>query len=95
MYSTPTLTLCELCGRDKPLTFHHLIPKAVHRRSRYQKRHTKLEMRTSGIEICRLCHTGIHDLFTEKQLAEHHTTKESLQEHPGLMKHIGWVKKQK
>ena len=42
------LTTCDLCGRDKPLTFHHLIPKALHRRRRYQKRDTKRKMRSAA-----------------------------------------------
>jgi hypothetical protein len=86
---------CELCGREKPLTFHHLIPKAVHGRKRFQKRHTKQELRSRGIYICRLCHSGIHDLISEKGLAENFTTKEALLEHPAVAKHVGWVKKQK
>lgn len=86
---------CDLCGREKPLTFHHLIPKAVHRRKRYQKRYPKKELQTRGLEICRLCHNGIHDLISEKELAENFTTKEALLEHPGILKHIAWVKKQK
>jgi len=89
------MTRCELCGREKPLTFHHLIPKAVHRRKRFQKRHTKDELRSRGIEICRLCHSGIHDLISEKELAEKFTTKEALLENPAVAKHVAWVKKQK
>ena len=86
---------CELCGRDKPLTFHHLIPKAVHGRNRYQKRHTKQELHSRGIYVCRLCHSGIHDLITERELADHFTTIEALLAHPGLQRHIAWVRKQK
>jgi hypothetical protein len=86
---------CELCGRDKPLTFHHLIPRAVHGRKRYQKRHSKQELRTRGIYVCRLCHNGIHDLISERELADRFTTIESLLEHPALLRHIAWVRKQK
>jgi hypothetical protein len=86
---------CELCGRQKPLTFHHLIPKAMHGKKRFQKRHTKAELRSRGIEICRLCHSGIHDLLSERELAEKFPTKEAQLDHPGMAKHIAWVKKQK
>ncbi len=55
----------------------------MHGKKRFQKRHTKAELRTSGIEICRLCHSGIHDLLSERELAEKFTTKEALLEHPG------------
>ena len=86
---------CELCGRQQPLTLHHLIPRAVHRKKRYQKRYAWQEMRSRGIAVCRLCHRGIHDLIPERELAEQYTTKESLLAHPGLARHIAWVKKQK
>jgi hypothetical protein len=86
---------CALCGRAKPLTFHHLIPKAMHGKKRFQKRHTKADMRTRGIDICRLCHNGIHDLLTERELAENFATTEALLENPAVARHVAWVKKQK
>ncbi len=89
------LTTCDLCGRDKPLTFHHLIPKALHRRRRYQKRHTKAEMRSCGIDICRQCHDGIHDLVSKQELADNFRSKEALLGHPAVARHVAWVKKQK
>lgn len=91
--STPDV--CELCGRAKPLTFHHLIPKAMHGKTRYRKRYTKEEMHTRGLMVCRLCHNGIHDLIEEKQLGEEFNTKEKLLTHEPLLKHIAWVRKQK
>ena len=90
-----TAECCELCGRRRPLTFHHLIPKAVHGKKRYRKRHTKEELQTRGIEVCRLCHDGIHDLISERELADAYRTKEALRAHPGLQRHITWVRKQK
>jgi len=89
------MSACELCGRDKPLTFHHLIPKAMHGKKRFQKRHTKDEMRTRGLNLCRLCHNGLHDLLTERELAEQFNSRELLLEHAGVAKHVAWVKKQK
>lgn len=86
---------CELCGRDKPLTFHHLIPRAVHGKRRYQKRYTKDELRHRGLNICRLCHSGIHDLISEKELAESFTSKAELLAHEGVARHVAWVRKQK
>lgn len=89
------MSACELCGRDKPLTFHHLIPKAMHGKKRFQKRHTKDELRTRGLNLCRLCHNGLHDLLTERELAEQFNSRELLLEHAGVAKHVAWVKKQK
>jgi len=89
------MALCELCGRDQPLTFHHLIPKALHKKPRYQKRHKKEELRARGIDICKLCHDGLHDLVSARDLADHFSTKETLLSHPPVGNHIAWVKKQK
>lgn len=85
---------CEICDRKKPLTFHHLIPKMVHNRKRYQKRYTKQELNT-GLYICKLCHDGIHDYFKETELAANFNTKELLLGHEGFKKHVAWTKKQK
>ena len=86
---------CELCERVKPLTFHHLIPRSMHRKPRFQKRYDKREMRSRGMNICRLCHSGIHDLIPEKDLGDKYSTKELLLAHPALAKHVAWVRKQK
>jgi hypothetical protein len=87
---------CELCGRNVRLTFHHLIPRCVHRRKRYVLRHGKDEMRSRGLMLCRLCHNGIHDLIPdEKVLADQYNTKELLLEHEGIARHVEWAKKQK
>lgn len=90
------ISRCELCSRAKPLTKHHLIPRAVHGKGRFVKKFGKQEMRERAIMICRLCHNGIHDLIPdEKQLAETFNTVELLLAHPPLAKHIEWVRKQK
>ena len=86
---------CEFCGREKPLTKHHLIPRAVHTKKRYINLHGKEEMRTRGVQLCKLCHDGIHDLYEEKELADNFNTKELLLEDKRVRKHIKWVRKQK
>lgn len=87
---------CELCGRNQPLTKHHLIPKAVHTKKRFINRFGKQEMRDRGLMLCKECHDGIHDLVPdEKELAEHFTTKEELLADPRINKHIDWVRRQK
>jgi hypothetical protein len=87
---------CELCGRGVKLTFHHLIPRKVHRRGRFQKRHAKAEMRLHGLFLCSLCHSGIHDLIpNEVELAESYNTRELLLAHEGIARHVAWAAKQK
>lgn len=86
---------CEFCGREKPLTKHHLIPRAVHTKKRYIRRHGKEEMRTRGVDLCKECHDGIHDLYTEKELADNFNTKDLLLEDERVRRHIKWVRKLK
>jgi hypothetical protein len=87
---------CELCDRQKKLTKHHLVPRAVHSKKRYVSRFGKKEMRQRGLMICKECHNGIHDLIpNEKDLADRYHTKELLLANEAIRKHISWVKKQK
>lgn len=87
---------CELCDRDVKLTFHHLIPRAVHTKKRFINRFGKDEMNSRGLMLCKLCHDGIHDLIpSEKELAESYNTKELLLADERIVKHINWVRKQK
>ena len=86
--------ICQLCDRTTPLTFHHLIPRKVHRRTRFKKQYSKGELET-GINICSLCHTGVHRLYDEMTLAQQFNTIESLIADQSIQAHIQWVAKQK
>lgn len=77
-----------------PLTFHHLIPKKVHRRTRFKKHHEPSALR-EGIAVCRLCHLGIHRLYDEMTLATRYCTAEALLEDEALVRHFEWVAKQR
>ena len=85
---------CELCEREVALTFHHLIPKKMHRRT-YFKKHFEKTTLNEGINICRQCHVGIHTSHDEMQLAKRLNTLEKLKDDPVIRSHIAWVKKQK
>ena len=86
--------LCELCGREAHLTFHHLIPRKVHRRQRFKKQYTKAQL-AEGIYICQLCHRGIHRFYDEMTLALRFNAKDKLLEDESVNKHVNWVRKQK
>ena len=87
---------CELCTREKPLTEHHLIPRAVHGKRQFQKLYTKEEMTHRRISICRMCHKGIHRLIPdEKELARNYSTKEALLADERVARHVAWVAKQR
>jgi len=87
---------CELCGREQPLTEHHLIPRAVHGKKYFRKHFTKEEMIHRRISVCRKCHQGIHRIIPdEKELARNFNTKELLMADERIACHVAWVAKQR
>ena len=86
---------CQICNREKPLTFHHLIPKKNHRNKWFVKRFTKQEMREKGLNLCYLCHKFIHKKFSEKDLGRKYNNLELLLSNPVVKKHAIWASKQK
>lgn len=85
---------CACCGRTTYLTFHHLIPRTLHKRKAFKKNYTR-EVLQSGIAICRPCHTGIHVAYDEMYLAKQLPTLELILTDETLQKHFQWVAKQK
>ena len=85
---------CQLCERPTRLTYHHLIPKKMHRRTRFQKHYGRDEL-NRGIWICRKCHNGIHRLYDEMTLAKQFASLDALKQDPLLQRHVHWVRKQK
>lgn len=85
---------CCLCGRHTQLTFHHLIPRKVHRRNFFRKRVAREELQ-AGISICRLCHCGLHRLYDEMTLARRLNSLDALRADPAVQRHAQWVRKQR
>lgn len=86
--------VCPLCGRECPLTFHHLIPRKLHRRKAFRKRYSRAAL-SQGVHVCRDCHDGIHDFYDEMTLAKRFPQVEALQCDPALARHFRWVAKKK
>lgn len=85
---------CELCGREKELTFHHLIPRTLHANKWFKKNHTREEM-SKGINLCKDdCHKEIHKIIPEKEMGRSFNTLEKLQRHPKVKKYIKYIQKQ-
>ncbi|MBN2366625.1 MAG: HNH endonuclease [Calditrichaeota bacterium] len=74
---------CELCGREvEEYTTHHLIPRSE-------------DGQPDNIAIvCRPCHSMIHRLFSNRELAENYSSIKGLKDHPEIEKFIRWVRKQ-
>ena len=86
--------ICPLCQRKSSLTFHHLIPKKLHRRDFFKKHYSKQQL-NEGINICRKCHSGIHSYYDEMTLARKFNTFELIQSDEALARHFAWVGKQR
>lgn len=93
--STDTTTnTCELCTRtDLALTRHHLIPRARHNKARTQRHFSREKMKVDIAMLCRPCHSQVHRLFDNHELARYYYTIERLQSHSEVQKFINWVKK--
>jgi len=86
------LTHCQLCGCQRPLTFHHLIPRKMHRRKHFRTHYDKAQL-NEGIMICRYCHSAIHRLYDEMTLAKSLANLAQLLADEAVQKHIAWVRK--
>jgi hypothetical protein len=85
---------CELCGRTiASLTQHHLIPRTRHRNKRVRKHFSRAEMLTRILWVCRPCHSHIHTVLTEKELAMHFNNRTALLQHPDIQRFVDWVRK--
>ena len=85
---------CLLCARETLLTFHHLIPRKMHRRVWFQKHYSRDQL-ASGIFICTLCHKGIHKTYDEMTLGKHFASPAQLLQDETLQRHFAWVARQK
>ena len=86
--------VCPACGRETALTFHHLIPRKVHRRSLFKKHYSRQQL-SQGIYVCRPCHDGIHDRFDELTLAKRFADPALLLQESSLQSHFKWVARQR
>ena len=82
---------CALCGRERRLTFHHLIPRTLHSNKWFKKNYSRAEM-NEGIDVCRDCHRAIHKFIDRKELGREYNTVGKLREHPELGKFVAWIR---
>lgn len=79
----PCMETCPLCGRelvDGPsVNEHHLVPRSHRGRLK--------------VRMHRICHSKIHSVFSERELALYYHTWERLLEHEDIRKFVHWVRK--
>lgn len=76
-------TICPLCNRllGGKVSRHHLIPKS---------RGGKFE---DTVMLHQVCHSKIHDVFTERQLQRDYDTIAKLRAHDEIAKFVEWLSK--
>lgn len=85
---------CATCDRATVLTFHHLIPRKLHRRKAFRRRFDR-DALNRGILVCRACHSAIHRFYDEMTLGKHFATLEALRNDEALARHFAWVARQR
>ena len=85
---------CAMCGQRRDLTFHHLIPRKLHRRKRFQK-NVDRETLNQGIMVCRICHRGLHKTYDEMTLGTQFNTLDAILADDALARHAAWSARQK
>jgi len=86
---------CDICNRVKELTFHHLIPRCLHKNKWFKKNFTREEM-NEGINICKHdCHKEIHKLIGQKEMGRSFYTLKKLLNHPKVKKYLKFIINQK
>lgn len=73
---------CPLCGRPMPPDSsdrHHWIPRS--------------QGGSRADWIHRICHTKLHSLFSERELALHYSSPERLLAHDDVARFVKWVRK--
>ncbi|KAJ3357903.1 hypothetical protein GGF32_000793 [Allomyces javanicus] len=87
---------CELCARGPMrLSFHHLIPKKVHKKMFKRGLYSKEEMHTRGAMLCRQCHSAVHRFFDHETLATQYATVAALLGAEEVQRWVAFQSKQK
>ncbi|PLB36563.1 HNH endonuclease [Aspergillus candidus] len=82
---------CEICERDWiPLSYHHLIPRGVHAKVLKKGWHDEW-MLNSVAWLCRACHSFVHRMAGNEELAREWFTVERILEREDVRAWARWV----
>ncbi|TFK19623.1 hypothetical protein FA15DRAFT_648126 [Coprinopsis marcescibilis] len=94
VWSTTRTSECEICDREVPLTYHHLIPRSTH--SKVLKKGWHHESMLNKVAwLCRHCHSAVHRVASNEELAQHYHTIELLLEREDIQRWQKYAAKQK
>ena len=91
IWSHTRASACEICDRGWiPLTYHHLIPKQIHEKA--LKRHWHDEWKLDSVAwLCRACHSFVHRLASNEELAKDLWTVDLLMEREEVRAWAKWI----
>ena len=93
---TPSLSAsrppgCEICAREHlPLTYHHLIPRQAHDKAVKRGWHKEWELNKVAW-LCRACHSFVHKVASNEELAKDFYDVELLMEREDVQRFAAWV----
>ncbi|KAG6882313.1 hypothetical protein C0993_011122, partial [Termitomyces sp. T159_Od127] len=93
-WSSTRTKYCEICEREVPLTYHHLIPRSTHAKVLKKKWHPE-SMINSVAWLCRPCHSVVHNVTTNENLARNYFNVELLLERDDIQKWRNYASKQR
>jgi hypothetical protein len=85
---------CEICTRNVPLTYHHLIPRSTHTKVLKRKWHPETRL-NSVAWLCRHCHSAVHKTASNEDLAREYYTVELLLQVESLQRWAAWASRQR
>ena len=84
-------TACEICERDWiPLSYHHLIPRQTHAKVLKRGLHPEAQL-NSVAWLCRACHSFVHHMASNDELAKSYYTVDLICERDDVQKFAQWV----
>ncbi|KAJ5611693.1 hypothetical protein N7528_008798 [Penicillium herquei] len=91
VWATTRTDACEICDRDWiPLSYHHLIPRGVHAKVLKKGWHDEW-MLNSVAWLCRACHSFVHRMATNEELAREWFTVDRIMEREDVRDWAKWV----
>mmetsp|Transcript_506 Transcript_506/g.1405 ORF Transcript_506/g.1405 Transcript_506/m.1405 type:complete len:135 (+) Transcript_506:500-904(+) len=90
--------VCKMCIRSSPIFFHHLIPRETHGKyirarslpSGVEGAPTRIFLATYGMLLCRPCHTHVHRVGSNDELAETLSAPSKILAHPAVQIFLAW-----
>ncbi|TFK59697.1 hypothetical protein BDN72DRAFT_780386 [Pluteus cervinus] len=93
-WSSTRTAECEICEREVPLTYHHLIPRSTHTKVLKKGWHPESQI-NSVAWLCRPCHSYVHHVTNNEDLAINFYTVELLLGREDIQKWKGYAAKQR